>query len=318
MQDPGNNGWREPWQGLGYGWPKFWQTRGVTETYLEEEHAAFLKSPEEALGEDARIRRGLLEQRHRQPSEKQKNKLIADLEDKNRILFQINNELEQFTYIASHDLKTPLRTVSSHLDLINLHLIRGDEDALEKDIFFAKKGVNQMYQLIDDILEYKKIGQDAPAFELVDLNEVVREVQHNLNHLVKIKNGSITASQLPKLYVNKGELVALFQNLIENGLKYNIAEQPSVRLGCAFTADHIVISFRDNGIGINEAYHEKIFEFFKRLHNADDYEGSGIGLGLCKKIAKKYKGDIHVSSNEGMGAVFQVVLPKFLMNETII
>jgi signal transduction histidine kinase len=249
--------------------------------------------------------------------EKEKNQLIADLEGKNRTLFQINNELEQFTYIASHDLKTPLRTVSSHLDLIKLHLARGHEEALEKDMFFAKKGVRQMYRLIDDILEYKKFGRDASEFELVDLNTTVREVQDNLAHLLKEKNGRIISSGLPQLYMNKGECIALFQNLIENGLKYNTAKEPLVKISCAFTADHLVISFKDNGIGIRAEYHEKIFSFFKRLHTTDDYEGSGIGLGLCKKIAKKYKGDIHVSSNEGSGAVFQVVLPKSLMNETI-
>ncbi|MCG8328367.1 MAG: ATP-binding protein [Chitinophagales bacterium] len=241
--------------------------------------------------------------------EEQKSQLINDLEEKNNALFRINEELEQFTYIASHDLKTPLRTISSHLDLITLHLKRQDFEAVNVDIKYAKKGTGQMYMLINDILEYKKISKQNQSYDLVKLDQVVEDVLTNVQHLIKKKNAVILYEGLPTLKVNKGDFVALFQNIIENGLKYNDAMPPTIKIQHTEKEDKILLSFEDNGIGIYPEYHRKIFNFFIRLHTNEKYEGTGIGLGLCKKIVQKYYGSIAVNSDGINGSCFTVSLP---------
>ena len=254
-----------------------------------------------------------LYQREMKRYEEQKSNLIKDLEGKNEALFQLNNELEQFTYIASHDLKTPLRTISSYLDLIPLHLKKQDTEGLDRDIQFAKKGASQMYALINDILEYKRISQLEPKQDKIDLNAIFEEVKHNLNHLIQEKKGVLISDKLPIIKGNKSDYIALFQNLIENGLKYNQSEQPIVSIYAKKKGNSLHLFFEDNGIGIAPEYHDRIFKFFNRLHTPEEYEGTGIGLGLCKKIMSKYKGDILVVSNLGEGAVFQLSFPDDLL-----
>ena len=249
--------------------------------------------------------------------EEQKSQLIKDLEEKNNALFRINEELEQFTYIASHDLKTPLRTISSHLDLIKLHLKRQDFDAVNVDIKYAKRGTGQMYMLINDILEYKKISKQNQSYDMVQLDQVVEDVLTSVQHLLKKKNAVILYKGLPTLKVNKGDFVALFQNIIENGLKYNDASPPTIEIRCTEKKDKILLSFKDNGIGIQPEYHNKIFNFFIRLHTNEKYEGTGIGLGLCKKIVQKYHGSIAVNSDGINGSCFVVYFPIELVQQDL-
>lgn len=256
-----------------------------------------------------------LYQRELKNYEQQKLELIASLEDKNKALNTINKELEQFTYIASHDLKTPLRTISSHLDLIRWHLDRKDMEAVDVDIAFAKNSTNRLYSLIDGILEYKKVSGNKAGPESIDLNEVFEETRQILFHQIQNKNGEVVAANLPAVNGVRSEFQVLFQNLIENGLKFNKSEKPKVEVSWSEEEQYLCLHFADNGIGIEEIYHDKIFMFFKRLHTIEEYEGNGIGLGLCQKIVQKYNGYLDVASAPGTGARFRMCLPKSMMSE---
>lgn len=259
----------------------------------------------------------LLYQKELQKQEQIKSQLIQDLEKKNKETEQIFEELNQFTYIASHDLKTPLRTISSHLDLIHLHLSRQDYAAVDTDIRFAKLGAKQLYTLINDILEYKKVNQAIKEFTIVNLPELLLEVENNLGQLISAKKGVITYDELPQLHADQHEILTLFQNLLENALKYNETGNARVHIQYQHEGPHLIFDFADNGIGIDPEYHQSIFQFFKRLHTTATYEGTGIGLGLCKKICANYFGDIQVLTSTEEGTVFRVSLSdEFLHRPT--
>jgi signal transduction histidine kinase len=251
----------------------------------------------------------LLYQREIKRFETQREGFIDDLERKNEALSEVNEELEQFTYIASHDLKTPLRSINSHLDLINWHIDREDFSAVKEDIIFAKQGAKQMYALINDILEYKQLNNPNEAVSSVDLNETLSNVVHQLDVYIKEQNAEISYSLLPKIQAKTTDVMVLFQNLIENGIKYNQSDKPTVNISHLVNDEFLELRFEDNGIGIEEEYRAKVFQFFKRLHGSNEYEGTGIGLGLCRKIVQNYNGSITVDGLEKGGSVFIVRYP---------
>lgn len=255
----------------------------------------------------------LLYQREMKRFQIQREKLILDLEQKNIALSEINEELEQFTYIASHDLKTPLRTVNSHLDLIAWHIKKEDFEAVKEDIVFAKQGAKQMYALINDILEYKQLSNQEELPSAIDLNDIVPKVVAQLEHFVKERKATIQLMPLPKMMMRRNDVFVLFQNLIENGIKYNQSDAPFVKVSYQEKEDKIIFRFEDNGIGIEEQYHEKIFQFFKRLHGSTTYEGTGIGLGLCKKIIQNYNGSISIEAVKTGGSAFVVCFPTVIL-----
>lgn len=251
----------------------------------------------------------MLYQREIKKYEERQNVLIDNLEDKNTELSQINQELERFTYIASHDLKTPLRTISSHLDLIKIHLDKNNKSAVYQDLKYAKTGTKQMYALIRDILEYKEINNSDLQKINLDLNHLIAESLENLDETLKKDTIEIISEGLPTIKGQKREFTLLMKNIIENGLKYNTSERPKVHIYSKIDTDEILIFFQDNGIGIAPEYHEKIFQLFKRLHRNEEYEGTGIGLGLCQKIVQRYHGQIGIQSTKGQGSTFVVQLP---------
>ena len=209
-----------------------------------------------------------------------------------------------------NDLKSPLRTISSHLDLIRLHIKRNNFEAVDEDIDFAKRGTKQLYTLISDILEYKELSNDNNKVSEIDLNQVLFEVLDRLEADIMDKNSIINlVDTLPKIKAKERDLVVLFQNIIQNGIKYNQAVIPEIVIYSEITTTNINIFFKDNGIGIDPKYHEKIFQFFKRLHTTEIYKGTGIGLGLCRKIVRAYKGDLTIDSVENEGAIFQIQFP---------
>lgn len=235
--------------------------------------------------------------------------LIHDLEQKNNSLLQVNEELEQFTYIASHDLKTPLRSINSHLDLIRFFTKRKRYDDIEESLNFAQKGAKQMYALISDILEYKTVNNQSEDFESIDLNEIAANVLLGLESILVESKAEIICEVLPKIKGRKSDFIILFQNFIENGIKYNDSELPKIWITTKQSKDKFTITFKDNGIGISPKYHKQIFKFFKRLHTQEKYQGTGIGLGLCKKIIHNYNGKITLESKEGTGSTFNINLP---------
>lgn len=229
-----------------------------------------------------------------------------------RDLARSNADLEQFAYIASHDLRSPLRQVSSYVSLLE----RRYGDKLDADarefIAFAHDGAVRMDQLVVDLLDFSRIGRNSKPAELVALSEVMNEACANLHSNIIDANGRVDiVGALPIINCTPSDLVRLFQNLIGNAIKYRLPERPPVVTITAVTGpmSH-VMTVRDNGIGIENIYHDTIFGVFKRLHTCDKYEGTGIGLAICKKIIDQHGGRIWVESKPGEGTAFHVELPR--------
>jgi len=239
----------------------------------------------------------------------ERERLIKDLQQKNVKLEQTTEELERFTYIASHDLKSPLRTINSFIGLIERDITKGNYEALNDRLKFVKSGAQQMNSLIADILEISTLKDpEAKKKTTVDLNKVLQKVQVNLTEELISQNAIVHADILPSYYCDEAEFSLLFQNMIQNGIKYNNSKTPTVNISSQTIGNQLSISFQDNGIGIEKKYHNQIFQYFKRLHTSDKYEGTGLGLGLCKKIVNSYNGDIEVESETGVGSIFRIKL----------
>ncbi|MEM9819643.1 MAG: ATP-binding protein [Bacteroidota bacterium] len=242
--------------------------------------------------------------------EHEKDQLIGHLQDKNQQLKETTEQLERFTYIASHDLKSPLRTIVGFLSLMEMDIEKANYSNLKEHMKFAKSGAKQMNYLIQDILELSTLdSSNKKEKNWIDLNEVILKVINNLKEDIEKKNAQILLKKLPAYYCNEVEFLLLFQNLIQNGIKYNKSDRVTIDIWTTQKGDRQFIHFKDNGIGISEEYHHSIFEFFKRLHTNKEYQGTGIGLGLCKKIVLKYGGQIHVASSLGAGTTFNLELP---------
>lgn len=237
--------------------------------------------------------------------------LIRSLKDSNAELLEKKLELERFTYIASHDLKTPLRSINSFTGLIRRGIKNQEYSELEEYLNYVKTASSQMNDLLNGILSFSKLNQNAVSgIELVDLNEPLKIVIENLSPDIQEKNGLLEYDVLPQYRCNPSDIVIIFQNLIQNGLKYNESEKPLIKIRCREKVDGIFIEITDNGIGILEEYQEQIFNLFKRLHAPGSYEGTGLGLGIVKKLVDKYGGNISVDSEIGVYSTFTVFLPR--------
>ena len=247
---------------------------------------------------------------------KDRNNLLRNLEANNKELKNTTEELERFTYIASHDLKSPLRTIVSFIGLIERDINKEDYSNIHKNLSFVKTGAEQMNFLVRDILELSRLKEhDKSERSLIDLNLVFEKVSHNLKEEIRERNALVHCEKLPLFSGIELEFLLLFQNFIQNGIKYNESKQPTVRVFSSEVDKTLRLSFEDNGIGIEEEYHEQIFQFFKRLHNSIKYQGTGLGLGLCKKIINNYDGQIETHSKPGAGTTFTILLPLEQINE---
>lgn len=240
-----------------------------------------------------------------------RNAAARALTDKTRELTRSNTDLEQFAYVASHDLREPLRMVSSYLGLIERRLVDQLTDETREFIGFAKDGAARMDRLILDLLDYSRIGRVSRPLEPVNLAEVLSEVAANLKARTEEVGGLIEIHPaLPTIIGDHQELVSLFQNLLSNALKYHAADRPpKVEVRARRRRQEWVIGVRDNGIGIAPQHFERIFGIFQRLHPRQDYDGTGIGLAICKKVAEHHGGTIEVQSVPGEGSEFSVVFP---------
>ena len=242
--------------------------------------------------------------------DKNQKSLLQDLKANNKELVDTTEELERFTYIASHDLKSPLRTIISFVNLIEWNLKKENYSEIHKNLSFVKTGAEQMHFLVQDILELSKLKTlKQSERSLIDLNLVLEKAVHNLKEEIKEKSVTIHCDDLPPFVGNELEFLLLFQNFIQNGIKYNESNPPEIHISATEVNHHLHLSFQDNGIGIEAEYHDQIFQFFKRLHNASEYQGTGLGLGLCKKIIDSYQGEIKVDSRLGEGTKFTILLP---------
>lgn len=238
----------------------------------------------------------------------------AELKTFNAKLEESNNELERFAYIASHDLKSPLRNVISFLNLIERKLKNTEDKDIKEYLKFATDNARQMYNLIQDVLEFSRVNEKEAPKEAVDLNESLMLVLQNLKDEMQSKNAVVFAKPLPVIEANSVQVLQLFQNLIGNGIKYNHNNKPKVILSHRMDSTSHVFSVIDNGIGISDEYHDQIFQMFKRLHTKDEYPGTGIGLALCKKIINNLGGEIWLDSVQGKGTTFYFSLPNSSLN----
>ena len=223
-----------------------------------------------------------------------------------------NMELERFAYVASHDLQEPLRMVSSFLKLLENKYKQQLDDTAIKYIDFAIDGSERMKDLIQALLQYSRFGYSKEAFSAVSLDEVLNELKHILNEKIKESGAKLIIPTLPAITANRTQLKQLFQNLILNALKYNDKEVPQVEIHFSEDAINWHFEVRDNGIGIEKKYFEKIFVIFQRLHGKTDFSGTGIGLSICQKIVENHKGQIRVESEPGKGSSFHFSISKLL------
>ena len=229
-----------------------------------------------------------------------------------RKLVEINAELEQFAYVASHDLRQPLRMVSSYLSLIEKR-IGSDADNDMKEFFgFAINGAKRMDRMILDLLEYSRTGRHGASFQQTPLSNVVANALTNLEVAVTEAKAAIEVTgDLPTVMGSQTELERLFQNLIGNAIKYRAPERPiRVQVECRPDGSEWIVSVRDNGIGIAPNDRERAFMIFQRLVAQDAYEGTGIGLAVCKKIVESHGGRIWIEDGLDGGASVRFSLPK--------
>jgi len=220
-------------------------------------------------------------------------------------LAKSNAELEQFAYIASHDLQEPLRMVSSYTQLLSRRYSGQLDDTADEFIGFAVDGVSRMQQLINDLLKLSRVGRDHSSFEMFSLKKSLENALKNLEIKISETNAKINYPQeLPYVFGNIGQITQLFQNLIGNGIKFCEKEVPHIGISVKPKGSRILVSVADNGIGIDRTHLEKIFDVFHRVHSKEDYKGTGIGLAICKKIVEHHGGMIDVESDGQSGSRF--------------
>lgn len=226
------------------------------------------------------------------------------------LLKEKNEELEMFSRIAAHDLKSPVRNVLNFSNLMEKNLENQNYAELRKNLDFVLVNCLQMSELIEDMRDFSSI--DNPSNnnrERLSLAAVVRKVELLLKTEIGELNGKIKCEELPDYKCNPSDMLLVFQNIIQNGLKYNRSENPTVEISYKKKEESLYIYFKDNGIGIKEEYFSYIFSLFKRLHSRNEFDGTGLGLSLSKKILQKYKGEISVESVLNEGSTFIIKLP---------
>ena len=237
--------------------------------------------------------------------------LYQSLEVRALELATSNKELERFAYIATHDLQEPLRMVSSFTELLKKkYASKLDEQAVEY-INYAVEGASRMKNLILDLLEFTKFSSNKEEFTETDMNKVLEEILKSSAEKINCSGAVLIIPQLPVINAKTSLISQLFENLIGNALKYRSTNKPMIIVECKEGKDHFEFSISDNGIGIDAEYWDKIFILFKRLHSSNEsFEGTGVGLAICKKIVELHHGSIWVKSEKGKGSTFYFTILK--------
>jgi PAS domain S-box-containing protein len=221
-----------------------------------------------------------------------------------------NQELEQFAYVASHDLQEPLRAITSYTQLLAKRYQDNLDERADKYINYIVDGATQMQRLITDLLAYSRVGRHELKLEQINCNAVLERVLLNLKVAIAESSAVITSTPLPTLKADAGQITQLLQNLLSNAIKYCNKAVPEIQITAVQNGEEWIFSIQDNGIGIEPQYLERIFIIFQRLHTRGEYSGTGIGLAICKKIVERHKGRIWVDSIPEQGSTFSFSLPK--------
>lgn len=239
----------------------------------------------------------------RKKAEERLKQTITELE-------RSNKELEQFAYMASHDLQEPLRMVTSYVQLLEQRY----KDKLDSDanefIAYAVDGAGRMQSMINDLLDYSRVGTTGNTFEKTDFASALSQAIINLHGAIEESGAVITKKNLPTIKADESQFIQLFQNLIDNATKFRGKEPPRIHVTSRKKKKEWLFSVQDNGIGIDSQYAERIFVIFQRLHNREKYSGTGIGLAICKRIAERHGGRIWVESEPEKGSTFFFTIPK--------
>jgi signal transduction histidine kinase len=259
------------------------------------------------------IRRALLEKQERDL----RHKVEEDLAHKVDELARSNADLEQFAYVASHDLQEPLRMVVAYTQLLS-ERYRGkfDENA-DKFLGYASEGAMRMQVLIQDLLSFSRVGRNGRASGAVDCNAVVDEVLQTLASPIQESGAVVTRAGLPAVWADRTQVAQLFQNLIGNALKFRGKEKPVISVQVEKANQQWLFDVTDNGIGIAPESAENVFVIFQRLHTRAEYPGNGIGLAICKKIVERYGGRIWIEPRAGSGTTFKFTLPARAADDTL-
>lgn len=236
------------------------------------------------------------------------------LKKKTEELEQSNKDLEEFANAVSHDLKEPLRMISTFLEFLDEEYSDTLDNQAKEYINHALKGSDRMKHLIEDLLEYSKTGSANFSVEEIDLNILINEVLENLQLMISEKHVKLDIAELPPITANKAQVSTLFQNLISNAIKY-CNKTPEVKIAYEDSGLYYIFYVEDNGIGIDEYYRDYVFQIFNRLHSKKDFPGNGIGLAICKRIVKNLNGSIWLESKKGEGSKFSFKVPKEIKND---
>jgi signal transduction histidine kinase len=235
----------------------------------------------------------------------------ADLEAAVNNLQRSNEDLTKFAYVASHDLQEPLRTVASYVSLLSMKYTGQIDEQADKYIRFAVEGSKRMQTLVHDLLTYSRVGTGTIKVTNVDMNKVLRDARQNLDVLISENHVAIAASVLPTLVADEGRMLQVFNNLIANAIKFRHLSRPCcISIEAEQQSSDWVFQVKDNGIGFEQQYSDRIFTLFQRLHSIGAYPGTGIGLAVCKRIVEQHGGRMWATSTLGEGSTFFFALPS--------
>ncbi len=279
---------------------------------LSKSQEAFAKTQRNRQFLDMEIRHAIKEKQkeiEQLTKENEYQALLIEQSDqiaqKNEELLRANEELSQFAYVASHDLKEPLRMISSYAQVLDRKLKDKLDQESQEYFNFITDGASRMNNLLDALLRYATVGKSDEELELIAVTDIIEIAKMNLKVRIEETNASIIYAELPKIKAYSSQLTQLFQNLIGNALKFSKPDVlPIIQISAQVTDAQYIFCVKDNGIGIPEQSRKRVFEIFQRLHGRSQYEGTGIGLAICQKIVQRMGGKIWVESQEGEGAAF--------------
>ncbi|HZQ20336.1 MAG TPA: ATP-binding protein [Terriglobales bacterium] len=276
--------------------------QGVTD-YVLKDHLARLSTC---------VRRALEETRLRQERARAQEQLAQKVEE----LARSNCDLEQFAYVASHDLQEPLRMVAAYTQLLAERYRGKLDDSADRYIGYAVEGATRMQALLEDLLAFSRVGRNGFVRKPIHANVAVDEALRNLTIAIKEQGATVTRGTLPTIVADRVHLVQLFQNLIGNAIKFRGQEPPRITIAAEKQGEEWAFSLSDNGIGIAPEHRDFIFKMFQRLHTRAEYAGNGVGLAICKKIVERHGGRIWVESELGHGSTFRFTFPATAADRT--
>jgi len=246
-----------------------------------------------------------------------RDKLYEEIETRKKFeqeLKRSNAELENFAYVASHDLQEPLRVISNFASLISKRYLGKLDTSADDFIGFIVDGAVRMQSMIKDLLTFSRINTRGEPFTKTELKSIIETAMLNLSMAIEESGCTVEIGPLPVINCDKNQFVSLFQNLLSNSIKFHSEKKPVIKIDAIKSVDSWIINFKDNGIGIEKEYFEKIFVIFQKLHPSDEFPGTGIGLAICKKIVERHHGRIWVESGKD-GSIFYINLPINIKEE---